>query len=133
MADNTTETKTMHGTFCWNELITTDTGTCKEFFTNLLGWTAEEQNMGGTDYTVFKYGEKMTAGMMKTTPEMGDVPPHWLSYIAVDQPVDELVPKIEKMGGKILVPPMDVPTVGRFIVLADPTGAVVSLITLEQK
>lgn len=120
-----------HGTFCWNELMTTDTKKAGDFFTTLLGWTAKEQPMGAAGmYTIFNAGESMAAGMMKITPEMGNVPPHWMSYIAVQPKVDDLVPKVEKLGGKIVVPPMDVPNVGRFILIQDPTGAHVALITL---
>jgi predicted enzyme related to lactoylglutathione lyase len=33
------------------------------------------------------------------------------------------------LGGKVLMPPMDIPTVGRMAVIQDPQGAVISIIT----
>jgi len=51
-------------------------------------------------------------------------------YIAVDD-VDASVAKVEELGGKIHRPPTDIPGVGRFSIIADPTGAVLSLITLK--
>jgi predicted enzyme related to lactoylglutathione lyase len=120
------------GTFCWNELATNNLKECKKFFTDLLGWTSEDSDMGGTKYTVFKQGEKMVGGMMAISKDWGDVPPHWMGYIAVDD-VDSKAKKVEELGGKVNVPPTDIPTVGRFCVITDPGGAVVSLITMEQK
>lgn len=118
-----------HGTFCWNELITTDVEKAKEFYTNLLGWGTEEWP-GDMPYTMFKAGENSAGGMMARTPEMGDTPPHWMSYIAVDD-IDDIVSKVEGLGGKVYVPATDIPNVGRFSIIADPTGAAVGVITLK--
>jgi len=57
-------------------------------------------------------------------------PPHWITYIAVDD-VDELVTKVWELGGSICVPPTNIPNTGRFAVINDPTGATFSLITLK--
>jgi hypothetical protein len=56
------------------------------------------------------------------------VPPHWLVYITVDD-VDASADKVTKHGGKILMPAIDVPNVGRFVVIADPQGAAIALMT----
>jgi predicted enzyme related to lactoylglutathione lyase len=50
------------------------------------------------------------------------VPPHWLPYVAVDD-VDATVARAKRHGGTILMSPEDIPDVGRFSVLQDPTGA----------
>ena len=118
-----------HGTFCWNELITTDVEKAKEFYTNLLGWGTEAMP-GGMPYTIVKAGDIQAGGMMARTPEMGEVPPHWMAYIAVDD-VDDVVSKVESLGGQIYAPATDIPGVGRFSIIADPTGAAVGLITLK--
>ena len=121
-----------HGTFCWNELATRDIGAAKKFYTGLLGWTVREMPMQTGVYTVFKAGDKDVGGMYAITPEMGEVPPHWMGYIAVDD-VDALAKKTEELGGKVIVPPMDIPEVGRMVVIADPTGAAISLMTFVTK
>ena len=56
-------------------------------------------------------------------------PPHFMNYIAVDD-VDEAASKAFEIGGKIVVPPMNIPNVGRFCVVEDPSGAKFSMITL---
>ena len=118
----------MNGQFSWNELVTTDVAKAGEFYTKLLGWSTQDMPMPTGAYTIFKQGEDMVGGMFQITPEMGQVPPMWCGYITVAN-VDESAKKAEELGAKIIVPPMDIPTVGRFCTITDPTGAAVSLIT----
>jgi len=54
------------------------------------------------------------------------------SELLVDD-VDETLLKVEASGGKAVYPPMDVPGVGRMCAIADKSGAVVSIITYEDK
>jgi uncharacterized protein len=115
--------------FCWNELATKDTAKAGNFYTGLLGWTKNVQNMGTMDYTSFINGERPAGGMYAPTPEMGDVPPHWLVYFAVDD-TDAKAKKAAELGGKICAPPMDIPGVGRFSVIQDPQGAAFGIIKL---
>ncbi len=122
------EEKSKPGTFCWNELMTRDTAAARGFYTSLLGWEASEMDMGQFTYTVFKKGDKDVCGMMAITSEMGDVPPHWMSYIEVED-VDASAAKSTELGGKICCPPTDIPNVGRFVVITDPTGASIYLFT----
>jgi hypothetical protein len=68
--------------------------------------------------------------MMQILPEWGPVPPHWLAYFRVAS-CEETVAKAVVMGAKSLVPPMDVPKVGRFAVIQDPQGAVFAVIALN--
>ena len=117
-----------HGSFVWNELMTGDVAKAKEFYTKLLGWETADMPMGDFNYTVFKTGDMDAGGMMAITPEMGDVPPHWMSYIKVEN-VDTTAAKIDELGGKIVVPPTDILNIGRFCTLIDPTGAAVSIFT----
>jgi predicted enzyme related to lactoylglutathione lyase len=120
------------GTFCWNELATTDPDKAKKFYTELLGWTTEDMPMPTGTYTMFKSGKTSTGGLFKITPEMGKVNPHWMGYIMIED-ADEAAKKVEKLGGKVIVPPMDIPNVGRMVTILDPTGAAVSMITFQKK
>ncbi|MGH9902881.1 MAG: VOC family protein [Pyrinomonadaceae bacterium] len=118
-----------NGTFCWNELATSNAEACKNFYTQLFGWTPNETNVGDTPYTTFKVGGREIGGMMQMTAEWGNTPPHWMPYVAVDD-VDATAKRVEELGGKVCVPPTDIPTVGRFAVLGDPSGAAISVIRL---
>jgi predicted enzyme related to lactoylglutathione lyase len=46
--------------------------------------------------------------------------------------VDETVAKVQRMDGRVYVPPTDIPTVGRFAIIADPFGASISAFTPAQ-
>jgi predicted enzyme related to lactoylglutathione lyase len=107
----------------WNECMTRDAASAKKFYTQLLGWTTENMPMGGeTDYILCKNGEDMLGGIFQMTgPKFEHVPPHWLNYIGTKQ-VDADAAKVEKLGGKVIVPPTDIPNIGRFCVITDPGG-----------
>jgi predicted enzyme related to lactoylglutathione lyase len=119
------------GTFAWTELMTTDAGAARDFYTRLLGWSFSEAPMGpGMVYTVFQVGGKPAAGMMEMHGEQfKGVPPNWASYLSVSD-CDAEVSRATRLGASVLVPPQDVPGTGRFSVLQDPTGAVVAIIAL---
>ena len=122
-----------HGGFCWNELATNDTAKAAEFYSAVFGWVADHK---GDDspmpYTEWKVADKSVGGMMQIDPNWGPVPPHWAVYVSVED-CDATVAKAVELGAEIKAPAMDVPEVGRFAALADPTGAVFSVITLTAK
>jgi predicted enzyme related to lactoylglutathione lyase len=117
--------------FCWNELATTDTGKAGDFYTGLLGWGKDVQNFGPMEYTMFTNGERPAGGMFKLTPEMGNIPPHWLVYFAVDD-CDAKTAKATELGGSVIKPPDDIPGIGRFSILLDPQGAAFAIIKMER-
>jgi predicted enzyme related to lactoylglutathione lyase len=119
-----------HGTFIWNELITTDQKKSGDFYSELVGWSRREVDAGplGT-YTVFQKDGKDVASMMNPTVDYTQSrPPSWYAYISVDD-IDTLASRVTQLGGEIIVPPQDVPGVGRVCMLSDPTGAVIRLMT----
>jgi predicted enzyme related to lactoylglutathione lyase len=119
------------GAFCWNELSTNDLDGAKKFYTELLGWQLKESDAAGMKYTEIVAGGEHVGGMYQAGPEGGgDAPPHWMAYVAVDD-VDARAARVEGLGGKVCVPPTDIPNVGRFCVINDPSGATLSLITMK--
>jgi uncharacterized protein len=115
------------GVFVWDELTTTDTEGAKSFYGGLFDWTFRDEDMGGMSYTIVRLGESDLAGLM-ARPEGLDVPPHWKSYIKVDD-ADATVAKAKELGASVIVEPTDIPDVGRFSVLRDPVGAVFGILT----
>jgi predicted enzyme related to lactoylglutathione lyase len=116
------------GTFSWAELATTDVEGAKQFYTSLLGWSTELAPVEGMEYTLAKVGEERIAGIMSNQCSGGEIKPQWGVYITVDD-VDATVIKAEELGGKVLMPPTDIPNVGRFATLMDPQGVMFSIIT----
>lgn len=116
--------------FCWNELMTTDTAVDGEFYSRVFGWGRDTQNFGPMEYTMFSNGERPAGGMLKITPEMGPIPPNWLVYFAVDN-CDAMVQKATELGGTVMKPAEDIPGIGRFAILTDPQNAVFAIIKLD--
>lgn len=118
------------GTFGWDELWTTDRKKATEFYTGMFGWGSKEGDMGEMGvYTEWQNAGQSIGGMMEIAPEMGPVPPHWLPYVMVED-CDAIANKATASGGKLFVPPTDIPNVGRFAVIQDPQGATFAIIKL---
>lgn len=117
------------GTWGWNELLTRDTAGAEAFYTQLLGWTATTNEGGGMKYTEFALDGRSIAGMMETPPMAPpEMPAVWLVYFVVDD-TDAAVAKITELGGRVVMPPMDLP-VGRIALTADNQGATFYVIRL---
>ena len=123
------DTQNVQGTFCWNELVSRDPDKAREFYKALINWEFVDSGMPGMKYEMLKAGDKNVGGLMKMPEEAKEVPSHWMAYITVDD-VDGCAKKTKELGGNIIHGPQDIPGVGRFVIIQDPTGAVVSLITL---
>ena len=120
------------GSFCWDELLTTDVAAAKAYYGKVIGWTSRSIEMGpaGT-YTMFQRGDKDAAGMA-SLPTPPPHPPAWLSYVLV-RSVDASTDKARGLGAKVMMEPKDIPGMGRFSVLLDPTGAAIALWVVHPK
>ena len=114
-----------HGSFYWNELMTTDPAAAAGFFAALTGCRIDTMPMPGGDYRVMMLGDRPAGGIMGLAPGM---PEGWFSYMAVDA-VDAACSKVVELGGKVHKQPFEVPGVGRIAIVADSTGLPVGLIT----
>jgi uncharacterized protein len=110
------------GAFCWEELVTNDPEAAAKFYATLFGYTVEAQDVGpmGT-YRVLKRGDRMTAGIMQIPPQAPHAA-HWIEYVHVSD-VDGTVRNAKELGATVHAAPQDIPKIGRFAVLGDPTGA----------
>src|SRR5688572_3140510 len=101
-------------TFVWHELYAPDADAAIDFYKKALDFGSEEMPMGemGTYKMLTKNG-KGVCGVMSTSegPAQG-APPHWAVYLDVDD-VDARLGKCTELGATIVVPPMDIPNVGR--------------------
>jgi predicted enzyme related to lactoylglutathione lyase len=118
------------GALCWNELVTRDPQPAKAFYAALFGWDAQTDQMGDGEYTMFNLGGRGIAGMLQMNDQWPEhVPPHWAVYFAVED-TDASCAQAAELGAHVVQPPTDIPDVGRFATLADPQGAVFSIIAL---
>lgn len=133
MTTTTPQTKTL-GRFVWRELHTPDVDAAKRFYAEVFGWTYKDGALSEAD--AFVYHEIKAADGSHVGGIMGQqpgeqAPPHWGGYVGVDD-VDAAVARAKAAGGRVYVEPMDIPTVGRFAVVADPQGAVTSPFASEK-
>jgi predicted enzyme related to lactoylglutathione lyase len=120
------------GTFCWNELITTDLDASKAFYKAVFGWDGEDMGPPGGPpaYTEWKLAGKSVGGMMAKNADMpADMPPNWGVYFAVAD-TDASVAKAQGLGGSVLMGPADIEP-GRFAVVADNLGAAFNILRLK--
>ena len=113
------------GRFFWNELHTTDPTSALEFYEKVIGFSHQSMDMGpGGTYHVVSKGGVDRGGV--TSHLKGGVAPHWLPYVAVDDP-DATIARAKRLGATIPMNAEDIPGVGRFGILKDPTGAVLAI------
>lgn len=118
------------GTFAWAELLSTDVEASERFYVAVFDWDVNDSPVPGTDYVRFELAGQPAAGLMKKPAGIpAEVPPYWGVYFSVAN-VDDTVAAAERLGGTVVAPAMDMP-VGRFAVLADPQGAIFSIMSLN--
>jgi predicted enzyme related to lactoylglutathione lyase len=118
------------GTFCWVGLATSDPGRAKAFYTGLFGWHAEDLEAGAAGaYTTLRHGGRDVATLYLQQPEAraAGAPPHWTSYISVEDAEATAALAGELGGAAVFRAPFDVLDAGRVAAIRDPTGAIVSL------
>lgn len=125
------------GEFVWHELLTSDPEAALDFYCELVGWDHEIWEGKPTeegeeqDLPVFTLDDEPVAGALlipEDARQEGAVP-HWLAYLASPN-VDATTGRATKLGATLLVPPNDIPEIGRFAVLEDPQGATFAALTL---
>ena len=119
------------GTLNWNELQTRDVDGAKAFGAAVFGWEPDDQEFGGTTYTVFNVAGTGVAGAMHMPTGVPEgTPAFWLAYFTVAD-CDESVARAQELGGNVLGPPHELEGVGRFAIVADPHGATFGVIAGE--
>jgi uncharacterized protein len=112
------------GTPSWVDLGTPDLPGARSFYGGLFGWQIEEGPAEVGGYSMCLLRGFPVAGL---GPQMNpDAPPFWASYVTVAD-ADASAARVKELGGSVIVEPMEVMTVGRMAVCADPAGAVFSL------
>jgi predicted enzyme related to lactoylglutathione lyase len=114
------------GRFMWFDLLTTDPDAATAFYTKVTGW-GTDIFPGPTPYTMWTSERGPLGGVMKLPPGAS---PHWLAYISTPD-VDATVKQAVELGARVVTPGTNIPTIGRFAVLADPHGAVFAPFTSE--
>lgn len=118
------------GAFTWEDLIAPGVKTTADFYETVVGLRLIDMATGGDAYFGWSLdGTENGAVGGAMEPPMPGMPAHWMVYFGTAD-VDGDTAKVTEMGGSVLAPPFDIP-VGRMAVVADPQGAIFSMIQLN--
>jgi predicted enzyme related to lactoylglutathione lyase len=117
------------GTAVWSELVTQDTSTVGKFYAHVFGYEAETHaaSDGDFDYQTLKLRGRPVAavhGVGRALPH--DRGPHWMTYFEVED-TDAAAARVTELGGRVVTPVRD-GLVGRLTTVADPEGALFTLV-----
>jgi predicted enzyme related to lactoylglutathione lyase len=113
----------MANPFVHLELNTPNLEKAKSFYKEMFQWSFQDMDMGpGGTYSVFKPDDGPGGGMMS----MPQAPTHWLPYIGVDD-VKAATEKAKSLGATMMMENHEVPDMGCFSIMTDPTGAMVAI------
>lgn len=115
-----------NGQFVWHEHLTRDTDAAIDFYTDVAGWKTQPFPEG-EGYIMWVGSQGPLGGVMKL-PDAQGPPPNWMGHVQVEN-VDATASLAKSLGATIHHGPTDIPTVGRFAVIGDPQGAVISMFT----
>lgn len=116
-----------NGVFSWVDLMTSDQEAAKQFYAELFAWTFQDMPVdnGGTYSMAFK-GERSVAAVFARPDDMQQIPPHWNSYITVND-LEATVQSWQDQGGTVVMPICDIMDSGRMAMVKDPTDGIVGL------
>jgi hypothetical protein len=112
------------GGWLWNELSTQDDKKALAFYEKVFGFGHDEMPMPQGTYYMLKQGDKMRGGLSKAMDAA--TPAMWMQYVKVAD-CDASAAQATRLGARIVVPPSDIPTVGRFAMFIDPQGAALAV------
>ena len=98
-----------------------------KFYSELFDWSFDSVPIpDGGSYALAKVKDQEIAGLFQQGEEQAGIPPHWNSYIKVDD-ADDAARRCTELGATVMGEPFDVMEAGRMAVIQDPTGAVFML------
>jgi len=114
------------GHFGWNELASKDPAASVKFYSAIGGFTDKTMDVpaAGT-YHVLENDGQGRAGIMAQ--QMPQQPHAWVPYVLVAS-ADTTAAKAKKLGANVVVPPTDIPNVGRFAIFVNPQGNATGLL-----
>jgi len=116
-----------HGSLNWNELRTTDIDRAVAFYQAVFGHGHRVTGETKAPYAILSVGDRDVAGIMMA-PE-GGIPSNWRIYFAVDDAA-AAHRSAQEAGGSARGDTVEIPEVGIFAALADPSGAEFSVVQL---
>ena len=106
------------------EILGTDAPRLQRFYAELFGWKITLNSVGYGYVPVAPTQPVTLTGGIGSSPQSQ---PLAVFYVRVDDPV-AILKKVEALGGRVVVPPVDVPGGITFARFADPEGNVIGIV-----
>ena len=113
----------------WHELNCRDALAAISFYGRTLGWRFDEIPLpGGATYRIARQNGLAVCGVFEIDPALyGDVPDHWMTYMATAD-IAAALRAAAFAGGEVVRAPFMVPGLGLLALVADAGGAFIGLI-----
>jgi predicted enzyme related to lactoylglutathione lyase len=109
------------GHFCWETLVTPDVAGAVAFYGRVLGHGTAKAPEGSA--VILTAGGVPVADVQPAPPGVAS---HWATYVAVEG-AEASRDRAAGLGGRVLIPRIDVPGVGTVAFVADPSDAFLGL------
>lgn len=122
-----TQNQVGDGFIVWYDVMSVDEAATSTFYSALFGWDFSSDPRPNDGYRMAMFQGQGFGGSMPWQTENGRSA--WMIYIQVTG-IEELVARAREQGASIYVELMEIPDVGKFAMLGDPTGAALYLLEL---
>jgi predicted enzyme related to lactoylglutathione lyase len=117
------------GKFVWYDLVAHDVAAVKQFYGALLGWTFRDDRTPDPRYvTILHDGSPIGGIVALSEEERREFAPQWLSLLSVAD-VDAAISTAAALGATVSWGPRDVAERGRMVLMTDPQGALIALVS----
>jgi predicted enzyme related to lactoylglutathione lyase len=107
----------------WFEILGRDPAALQSFYSDLFGWQLQDAG-GPAPYGML---EAENGGIGGAVGAAQEGPGHVTVYVSVDDP-QAYLDKVERLGGKTVLPVTVIPDMVTFALFADPEGHVVGIV-----
>lgn len=119
---------TEHGTFGWNELMTSDLEASKAFYAKVAGWTYQDMPMEDGNYTLaFVEGNPTPVAGLMPWPKEQQGSNDWFAYITVAD-IDVAINAVTAAGGSVVRAPFEIESTGWIAIVIDTTRTAIGLL-----
>ena len=119
------------GDWTWAQLFARDPAAAGQFYASVAGLEVLPDTRGNQPNAFVLASGGYSRASVAPVPPRPKAKPGWLLFVRVAD-VKAAAAKAVSLGGRVLVAPSDVPTAYWRAVIADPTGAVIGLVQLQQ-
>ncbi|GAA0812457.1 VOC family protein [Colwellia asteriadis] len=133
IAADTIQGKIIQGQIIWGDLYTGNVQASLDFYTATFGWTTKTFGQDNTRYHLLYDGDQAIAGVLKRPTQRNKTESAlWIGSFATNN-VQLAVNNASNKQATIMLAPHNFALYGERAVIADPQGAIVALLDLDEK